>query len=74
MLNIHYKNGLTDTITRDEYDDYTYDGKVVMIFKNGRMIALINIDSISGIYWKNENEGRVVLENETHSAVQRWQG
>lgn len=57
MLNIHYKNGLTDTITRDEYDDYTYDGKVVMIFKNGTMIALINMDSISGIYWKNENEG-----------------
>ena len=60
MLNIHYKNGLTDTITRDEYDDYTYDGKVIMIFKNGTMIALINIDSISGIYWKNENEGRCV--------------
>ena len=57
MLNIHYKNGLTDTVTRDEYDDYTYDGKVIMIFKNGTMIALINIDSISGIYWKNENEG-----------------
>lgn len=56
MLNIHYKNGLTDTITRNEYDDYTYDGKVIMIFKNGKMIALINIDSISGIYLKNENE------------------
>ena len=62
MLNIHYKNGLTDIITRDEYDDYTYDGKVIMIFKNGKMIALINIDSISGIYWKNENEGRCVGE------------
>lgn len=58
MLNIHYKNGLTDTVTRDEYDDYTYDGKVIMIFKRGNMIALINVDSISGIYWKNENEGR----------------
>ena len=34
MLNIHYKNGLTDTIT--EYDDYTYDGKVIMIFKRGQ--------------------------------------
>ena len=44
MLNIHYKNGLTDTVTRDEYDDYTYDGKVVMIFKGGNMIALINVD------------------------------
>ena len=22
MLNIHYKNGLTDTVTRDEYDAY----------------------------------------------------
>lgn len=40
MLNIHYKNGLTDTITRDEYDDYTYDGKVVMIFKRGQYDCL----------------------------------
>ena len=56
MLNIHYKNGLTDTVTRDEYDDYTYDGKVVMIFKRGNMIALINIDSISGIYLKSDIE------------------
>lgn len=56
MLNIHYKNGLTDTVTRDEYDDYTYDGKVVMIFKRGNMIALINVDSISGIYLKSDIE------------------
>lgn len=62
MLEITYKNGLTDIITRDDYDDYTYDGKVIMIFKNGKMIALINIDSISGIYWKNENVGRCVGE------------
>lgn len=40
MLNIHYKNGLTDTITRGEYDDYTYDGKVVMIFKGGQYDCL----------------------------------
>ncbi len=53
MLNIHYKNGLTDTVTRDEYDDYTYDGKVVMIFKRGNMI---NVDSISGIYLKSDIE------------------
>lgn len=58
MLNIHYKNGLTDTITRDEYDDYTYDGKVIMIFKDGNMIALINVDSISGIYLKSDIEGK----------------
>lgn len=58
MLNIHYKNGLTDTVTRDEYDYYTYDGKVVMIFKRGNMIALINVDSISGIYLKSDIEGK----------------
>lgn len=58
MLNIHYKNGLTDTITRNEYDDYTYDGKVIMIFKGGNMIALINVDSISGIYLKSDIEGK----------------
>ena len=60
MLNIHYKNGLTDTVTRDEYDDYTYDGKVVMIFKRGNMIALINVDSISGIYLKSDIECKAI--------------
>lgn len=42
MLNIHYKNGLIDTVTRDEYDDYTYDGKVVMIFKGGGQYDCLN--------------------------------
>lgn len=57
MLLIIYKNGCTDTIADNEYSDYTYDGKVFMIFdKNNKMMALINIDSISGIYLKQESE------------------
>jgi hypothetical protein len=56
MLLIVYKNGCTDTIAYNEYSDYTYDGKVFMVFdKNNKMMALINIDSISGIYLKNQD-------------------
>ena len=39
-----------------DYDEYIYDGKAVMIFKNDNMIALINVDSIVGIYLKSEDE------------------
>ena len=57
MLLIIYKNGCTDTISKEEYSDYTYDGKVFMVFdKAGKMMALINVDSISGIYFKDVNE------------------
>ncbi len=56
MLYIVYKNGLSDTVEKKNYDEFNYDGKVVTIFKNGCMIALINVDSISGIYLKDENE------------------
>lgn len=57
MLLIIYKNGCTDTISKEEYSDYTYDGKVFMVFdKAGKMMALINVDSISGIYFKEVNE------------------
>jgi hypothetical protein len=56
MLYIVYKNGLSDNIPKTDYDEFNYDGKVVTIFKNGSMIALINVDSISGIYLKDETE------------------
>lgn len=57
MLLIIYKNGCTDTISKEEYSDYTYDGKVFMVFdKAGKMMALINVDSISGIYFKDVSE------------------
>ena len=54
MLNIVYKNGLSDTDLKKDYDEFNYDGKVFTIFKNGCMISHINIDSISGIYLKEE--------------------
>lgn len=50
MLYVVYKNGLSDNIPNADYDDFNYDGKVFTIFKNGCMIALINVDCISGIY------------------------
>lgn len=57
MLLIMYKNGCTDTVASNEYGDYTYDGKVFMVFdKAGKMMALINVDSLSGIYFKDVNE------------------
>ena len=63
MLLIVYKNGCTDTVASNEYEDYTYDGKVFMVFdKTGKMMALINIDSVSGIYLKQESEVNVELK------------
>ena len=61
MLYIIYKNGLSDTVSSQDYDDFNYDGKVFTIFKNGSMVALINIDSISGVYVKDE--GKVNADN-----------
>ena len=58
MLYIVYKNGLSDNVPQKDYDDFNYDGKVFSIFKNGSMVALINIDSVSGIYVKDENEAK----------------
>ena len=65
MLYIVYKNGLSDTVKKKDYDEFNYDGKVVTIFKNGSMTAMINVDSISGVYVMEDN----VKENEAH--VQR---
>ena len=56
MLHIIYKSGLSDSVLKTDYDEFNYDGKVFTIFKNGFMVALINIDSISGIYLKDETE------------------
>lgn len=56
MLLVVYKNGLNDNIPKADYDEFNYDGKVIAIFKNGCMIALINVDSISGVYLKDESE------------------
>lgn len=56
MLYVVYKNGLSDNIPKADYDEFNYDGKVITIFKNGCMIALINVDSISGIYLKSDIE------------------
>ena len=58
MLQVVYKNGLSDNIPKTDYDEFNYDGKVITIFKNGCMIALINVDSISGIYLKSDIEGK----------------
>ena len=56
MLYVVYKNGLSDNIPKVDYDEFNYDGKVITIFKNGCMIALINVDCISGIYLKSDIE------------------
>lgn len=56
MLYIVYKNGMSDTIAKKDYDEFNYDGKVITVFKNGCMITLLNVDSIVGIYLKDEDE------------------
>ena len=68
-LFIQYKNGLTDSVPTSDYTEYTYDGKTFSIFNNNQMIALINIDSVSGIFVKNDSE--LKTEDKTLDLVTR---
>lgn len=47
MITLIYKNGLRDTIPKDMYTSYTYDGKALVITKNQDIKAIINLDCVS---------------------------
>lgn len=50
MINIHYKNGFVDTVQKDQYSTYSYDGKMFVLYKDNKAIAFINCECVSGIY------------------------
>lgn len=50
MITIHYRGGFTDTIEKDKYTEYKYDGKMFIVFKNEKAIAFINCAETVGIF------------------------
>lgn len=60
-LNIQYKNGFTDKLSSKSYDDWNYDGKAFIIYKNGDAILLTNFDVIASVYFTDEEVEQVEL-------------
>lgn len=50
MIKILHKGGFTDTIGKEQYTEYKYDGKMFIIFKDEKAIAFINCSEIVGIF------------------------
>lgn len=46
MLKITFKNGNVCTWKKEEYDDYKYDGKCLIIIKNEQWVGIYNMDNI----------------------------
>lgn len=49
MIKITMSNSTTVEWTKEEYDNYRYDGKCFVIEKNGDMVGIYNIDYIIAI-------------------------
>ena len=45
-LEITFKSGETITYSKDEWDDYSYDGKAVAVKKSGAWVGLYNLDGV----------------------------
>lgn len=52
MIKITFKNGNICTWGKDEYTDYKYDGKCLVIIFNGQWVGIYNIDSIVSVIVK----------------------
>jgi hypothetical protein len=56
MLEINLKNGVKVLWKNNEFDDYEYDGKVLIIYKMHRLIGMYNVNNIISVIYKNENK------------------
>ena len=45
-IEITFKSGETITYDKDKWDDYAYDGKAVIVKKNGAWIGIYNFDDV----------------------------
>ena len=45
-IEITFKNGDTISYGKDEWDDYGYDGKAIMVKQKGAWIGIYNFDQI----------------------------
>ena len=46
MLKLTLKNGCEVKWNNTDYDDYYYDGKVIAIRKDNKMVGLYNVDNV----------------------------
>ncbi len=53
-IEVTFKNGHSAVweADKDEWDDYAYDGKVLIIKKNGAWVGIYNMDSIISVVVK----------------------
>lgn len=52
-LEITFKSGDTISYNKDEWDDYSYDGKSVCVKKDGAWVGIYNIDHVFSVELKN---------------------
>ena len=49
LVKIVFKNGRVAVWTKEEYNDYKYDGKCFILIKDGQWIGFYNMDSVTSI-------------------------
>ena len=45
-IEITFKNGYTITYNKDEWDDYGYDGKAIMVKLKGAWVGIYNFSDV----------------------------
>jgi hypothetical protein len=55
-LEITFKSGETITYSKGEWDDYSYDGKAVVVKKDGAWVGLYNFDNVFCVELKQRAE------------------
>lgn len=53
-IEITFKSGDTIVYSQEEWDDYAYEGKAVLIKKKGAVVGIYNFDSIFCVELKRE--------------------
>ena len=55
-ITIVLRNSQTVVWTKEQWDDYSYDGKAFIIIKDGAWVGIYNFDSIISVAVKFEEE------------------
>lgn len=55
-LEITFKSGETITYSKGEWDDYSYDGKAVIVKKKGAWIGIYNFDTVYCVEMKSRDD------------------
>lgn len=55
-LEITFKSGETITYSKNEWDDYSYDGKAVAVKKDGAWVGLYNFDNVFCVELKSRED------------------